>query len=151
MSTSRCVLAPSPASPRPAELTCVPAVCCCGQAPSKGKGFTGVMKRYGFKGGPASHGSSKFHRKPGSIGQTGQGKVHKGQKMAGRHGGKNATVFNLQVYKIDVQRNLVYLLGAVPGPQGGIVRMVDSKKATTNQQLSAMYDLPLPTWLVRSH
>jgi ribosomal protein L3 len=71
--------------------------------------------------------------------------------MAGRHGGKNATVFNLQVYKIDVQRNLVYLLGAVPGPQGGIVRMVDSKKATTNQQLSAMYDLPLPTWLVRSH
>jgi hypothetical protein len=108
------------------------------------------MKRHGFKGGPASHGSSKFHRKAGSIGQTGLGKVMKGKKMAGRHGGQNTTVFNLQVYKIDVQRNLVYLLGAVPGPQGGIVRMVDSKKATTNQQMSAMYDLPLPTWLVRS-
>ena len=106
------------------------------------------MKRHGFKGGPASHGSSKFHRKAGSIGVTGLGKVMKGKKMPGRHGGQNTTVFNLQVYKIDVQRNLVYLLGAVPGPQGGVVRMVDSKKATTNQQLSAMYDLPLPTWLV---
>ena len=69
--------------------------------------------------------------------------------MAGRMGGSNVTTFNLQVYKIDTERNLVYLLGAVPGPQGGIVRMVDSKKATTAEQMEALYDLPMPTWVVR--
>ena len=52
-----------------------------------------------------------------------------------------------QVYKIDVARNLVYLLGSVPGPQGGVVRMVDGTKASSAEQLDALYDLPMPTWL----
>jgi hypothetical protein len=67
------------------------------QGTSKGKGTTGVMKRWGFKGGPKSHGSSKFHRKGGSNGALGLGRVLKGKKMAGRMGNVNVTKFNLQV------------------------------------------------------
>lgn len=67
------------------------------QGLSKGKGTTGVMKRWGFKGGPKSHGATKFHRKGGSIGSVGPARVLKGRKMAGRSGAAKVTAFNLQV------------------------------------------------------
>ena len=82
---------------------------------SKGKGFQGVIKRYHFKGGPASHGA-KFHRGLGSTGQSSQpSKVFKGKKMPGRMGGNRVTVKSLKVLKIDLENNLIYLKGAVPG------------------------------------
>ncbi len=89
-----------------------------------GKGTQGVMKRWGFKGGPASHGCSKAHRKPGSIGQSTQpGRVFKGKKMAGRMGNKKKTVKNLRVMRVDDERNLVFVRGAVPGNSGRPVRV----------------------------
>lgn len=117
------------------------------QSRSKGKGTTGVMKRWGFKGGPASHGATKFHRKGGSSGALGPTRVLKGKKMSGRMGNENVTVFSLQVYKIDVVRQLLYLKGAVPGPGGGIVRVVDGRKGDRAEQIDALYDLPMPTWI----
>ncbi len=82
---------------------------------SKGKGFQGVVKRYGFGGGPATHGSM-FHRAPGSIGQSAQpSRVFKGTRLPGRMGGKRITVKHLRVVKVDEEKNLIYLRGAVPG------------------------------------
>jgi len=88
---------------------------------SKGKGFAGVMKRYGFAGGPAAHGSTS-HRRAGSIG-TGvtQSKVLKGHRMPGRMGGRRVTVRNLEVVKVDVDKNLLYLKGQVPGANNSYV------------------------------
>jgi len=95
---------------------------------SKGKGFQGVVKRWGFAGGPASHGSSKFHRGHGSMsGCQDPGKVWKGKKMAGRMGNRRVTVKNLEIYKIDPLHNLIYVRGAVPGPEKGWVRLTDAK------------------------
>jgi large subunit ribosomal protein L3 len=83
---------------------------------TKGKGFQGVMKRYGFDGGPRSHGASLFHRAPGGIGQsTWPGKVMKGKKMPGRMGNDKVTVQNLKVVKVDAENNLLLVKGAVPG------------------------------------
>ncbi len=88
---------------------------------SKGKGFAGVMKRWGFHGGPATHGCTT-PRSAGSVGAgTDPGRVLKGKKMAGRMGGKKCTVRNLDVIKIDNDRNLMFVKGAVPGPNGGYV------------------------------
>lgn len=96
---------------------------------SIGKGTQGVMKRWGFGGGPASHGNSKAHRKGGSIGMsTSPGKVFKGKKMAGRMGNERVTVHNLMVYRIDGERNLIYVRGAVPGNKGGWIRVRDAVK-----------------------
>lgn len=89
---------------------------------SKGKGFAGVMKRHGFHGGPASHGTERKHRTPGSIGAgTTPHHVLKGQKMAGRMGHDRVTVLNLEVVRVDPERNLILVKGAVPGPNGGLV------------------------------
>jgi large subunit ribosomal protein L3 len=89
---------------------------------SKGKGFAGVMKRHGFHGAPASHGTERKHRTPGSIGAgTTPHHVFKGQKMAGRMGHDRVTVLNLEVVRVDPERNLILVKGAVPGPNGGIV------------------------------
>ena len=89
---------------------------------SKGKGFTGVMKRWGFHGGPASHGAEKWHRRPGSIGQSADpSRVFKGTRMAGRAGFRKVTVKNLKVVKVESERNLLLLGGAIPGPNGGYV------------------------------
>ena len=89
---------------------------------SKGKGFAGVMKRHGFHGGPASHGTERKHRTPGSIGAgTTPHHVFKGQKMAGRMGHDRVTVLNLEVVRVDAERNLILVRGAVPGPNGGLV------------------------------
>jgi large subunit ribosomal protein L3 len=89
---------------------------------SKGKGFAGVMKRHGFHGAPGSHGTERKHRTPGSIGAgTTPHHVFKGQKMAGRMGHERVTVLNLEVVRVDPERNLILVKGAVPGPNGGLV------------------------------
>jgi large subunit ribosomal protein L3 len=88
---------------------------------TKGRGFQGVVKRHGFSGGPASHGNTR-HRKPGSIGPgTDPSRVLKGKKMPGQFGNVRHTETGLQVVKVDAERNLVYVRGAVPGPEQGIV------------------------------
>ena len=89
---------------------------------SKGRGFAGVVKRWGFHGGPKSHGQSDKHRGPGSIGAgTTPGRVWRGQKMAGHMGARNKTVRNLLVVLTDTDRNLLFVEGSVPGPRNGIV------------------------------
>ena len=88
---------------------------------SKGKGFQGVVKRHGFAGGRASHGSM-FHRAPGSIGASAfPSRVMKGMRMGGRMGGDQVTVKNLRVTKIDPENNLLYIRGAVPGGRNAVV------------------------------
>ena len=96
---------------------------------SKGKGFAGVMKRHGFGGGPGYHGSH-FHRAPGSIGQCATpSRVFKNKKMAGQYGNEKLTVLNLEIVKVDAEKNLIAVKGAVPGAKGGIVFVRDSVKA----------------------
>lgn len=88
---------------------------------SKGKGFSGVMKRWGFKGGKATHGA-ETHRAPGSIGASASpSRVFKDLPMAGRMGGKRVTVQNLEVVQADLERNLLVVKGSVPGPRNGII------------------------------
>lgn len=99
------------------------------QGTTKGNGFTGVMKRWGFKGQPASHGVSLTHRSLGSTGACqNPGKVWKGKKMAGKTGNINCTQHNLRVFKIDPQRDLVWILGHVPGNAGDYVMLNDANK-----------------------
>lgn len=94
---------------------------------SIGKGTQGVMKRWGFKGGPASHGCSKAHRKAGSIGMsTKPGRVFKGKKMAGRMGNDRKTVQSLMVFRVDNERNLIFVRGPVPGKSGNWVVVRDA-------------------------
>jgi large subunit ribosomal protein L3 len=89
---------------------------------TKGKGFAGVMKRHGFHGLRASHGVQRKHRSPGSIGGCATpGRVFKGMKMAGRMGGVRQTTQSLEVAGVDVERGLLLIKGAVPGPKGGLV------------------------------
>jgi large subunit ribosomal protein L3 len=88
---------------------------------SKGKGFAGVMKRHGFHGHPASHGHKDSARAPGSIGAGGVQRVIKGMRMAGRMGGDRVTVKNVQVVKVDAEKGILYLKGAVPGARNGLV------------------------------
>lgn len=88
---------------------------------SKGKGFQGVVKRHGFHGGPKTHGQKNRWRAPGSIGSTAPQHVFPGKKMAGRMGGVQVTVANLQVAGLDGK--IIYLSGAVPGVRGGIVKI----------------------------
>lgn len=89
---------------------------------SLGKGFAGVQKRWNFGGGRASHGNSLSHRVPGSIGQRqSPGRVFKGKKMAGHMGSDRVTALNLDLVKIDVERNLLLVKGAVPGHKGADV------------------------------
>ena len=89
---------------------------------TKGKGTAGVMKRHGFRGLGASHGTQRKHRSPGSIGGCATpGRVFKGLRMAGRMGGVRQTTQNLTVHAVDAERGLILIKGAVPGPRGGIV------------------------------
>lgn len=89
---------------------------------TKGKGTAGVMKRHGFKGVSASHGSHRNHRKPGSIGGASTpSRVFRGIKMAGRMGNATMTVQNLRVQAVDVEKGLILVKGAVPGNKGGFV------------------------------
>jgi large subunit ribosomal protein L3 len=88
---------------------------------TKGRGFQGVVKRWGFHGGPNTHGNTK-HRRPGSIGPgTDPSRVIKGKKMPGHYGAERHTQIGLRVEKIDMERNLIYVRGPVPGPKTGIV------------------------------
>ncbi|MCT2087699.1 MULTISPECIES: 50S ribosomal protein L3 [Micrococcus] len=89
---------------------------------TKGKGFAGAMKRHGFAGVGASHGQHKNHRKPGSVGGASTpGRVFKGQRMPGRMGNVRQTTQNLTLHAIDVEKNLLLIKGAVPGPKGQVV------------------------------
>jgi large subunit ribosomal protein L3 len=98
---------------------------------TKGKGTAGVMKRHGFHGVGASHGAHRNHRKPGSIGGASTpGRVFKGMKMAGRMGHVRQTTQNLTVHAVDVERGLLLIKGAVPGPKGGIVLVTTAAKLT---------------------
>lgn len=91
---------------------------------SRGKGFTGVMKRWGFHGGPKTHGQSDRQRAPGSIGATTTpGRVLKGKKMAGRSGGETVTIKNLKVLEVDGSTNLLVLKGAIVGPKNGLLKI----------------------------
>ncbi|MHB1610125.1 MAG: 50S ribosomal protein L3 [Sulfobacillus sp.] len=95
---------------------------------SKGKGFAGVIKRWGFHRGPMSHGS-KYHRRVGSLGSRtsgGGGRVHPGRKMPGHMGHRRVTVLKLQVVRVDSDRNLLLVRGAVPGPKGSLVMVRES-------------------------
>jgi len=88
---------------------------------SKGRGFQGVVHRYGFAGGPASHGSTR-HRRPGSIGPgTNPSRVLKGKKMPGHHGAARHTELGLTVVRVDSEQNLLFIRGAVPGARNAIV------------------------------
>lgn len=88
---------------------------------SKGKGFAGAMKRHGFGGQRDSHGVSLMHRAVGSIGTSGVGRVWKGKRMPGRMGGERVTIRGLSVIRVDPERHLLLIKGAVPGPRGGLV------------------------------
>ncbi|HVF08653.1 MAG TPA: 50S ribosomal protein L3 [Actinomycetota bacterium] len=95
---------------------------------SKGKGFQGVVKRHGFRGGRATHGSM-FHRAPGSIGASSfPSRVYPGMRAAGRMGGKRNTAKNLRVVQVDAERNVILVSGAVPGATGSYVSIRRAKK-----------------------
>lgn len=98
---------------------------------SKGRGFTGVIKRHGFKGGKASHGVHEYHRHGGSIGMSSfPARVVLGKKMPGQYGNRQVTVQNLRVVQINKEKNLVFIEGAVPGATGGklIIKKAVKKK-----------------------
>lgn len=117
---------------------------------SKGKGFQGGMKRHGFRGMPASHGTSLSHRALGSTGNCQDpGRVFKGKKMAGRMGADRITTQNLRVVKIDRGRDLVYLAGNVPGQNGAFGELQDAVKKPlwrTDKVLGGLERPPLPTF-----
>ena len=97
---------------------------------SKGKGFAGVVKRHNFRTQDASHGNSLSHRAPGSIGQCQTpGRVFKGKKMSGHLGDERVTTQNLEVVRVDAERNLLLIKGAVPGAAGGTVMVRPASKA----------------------
>ncbi len=99
-------------------------------ATSKGKGMAGVVKRHGFKGLSASHGTKRKHRAPGSIGGCAYpGRVFKGVRMAGRMGGERTTMANLTLHGVDTDRGLLLIKGAVPGPAGGLVLVRNAVKS----------------------
>ena len=101
-----------------------------------GKGFAGAMKRWNFKGLRATHGVSVSHRSHGSTGQRQDpGKVFKGKKMAGHMGQENITTLNLTVFRVDVERGLILIKGAVPGTEGGFVKIRDAIKKAPPQGL----------------
>ncbi|NLC07779.1 MAG: 50S ribosomal protein L3 [Syntrophomonadaceae bacterium] len=95
---------------------------------SKGKGFAGGIKRHGFHRGPMKHGS-KYHRRPGSLAAKGPGRVFKGRKLPGHLGAVRVTVQNLEVVRVDAERNLLLLKGAVPGPRRGLLVVKSAVKA----------------------
>ena len=97
---------------------------------SKGRGFSGVMKRHNFSGQGASHGNHKKHRAPGSIGACATpARVFKGMRMAGQSGNSRVTTLNLEVVEGDAERNLLLVKGSVPGPNGGLVFVRNATKS----------------------
>lgn len=105
---------------------------------TKGRGFTGVIARHNFKSQRASHGNSLSHNAPGSIGQNqSPGRVFKGKKMAGHYGNTRQTIQNLQVIRVDLERNLLLIKGAVPGAPGGTVIVTPAVKIHTKSTVAA--------------
>jgi len=99
------------------------------QATSKGMGFQGVMKKHNFHGRPRSHGTHESFRGPGSIGNhTTPGRVVKGRKMPGQMGNVKVNVQNLSIYKVDKEKNLLYVKGMIPGAKGAIITVRDAVK-----------------------
>jgi large subunit ribosomal protein L3 len=97
---------------------------------TKGKGFAGSMKRHNFKGQGASHGAHKVHRAPGAIGACATpARVFKGKRLPGRMGGDQVTMMNLDVVRVDAERNVVMVRGAVPGPKGALLVMREAVKS----------------------
>ena len=106
-----------------------------------GKGFAGVMKRWNFGGLRASHGVSVSHRSHGSTGQRQDpGKVFKGKKMAGHMGDKSRTMHNLEVIKSDLENNLLYLKGSIPGSKNSTVFLRESVKNVTRKTIKEKHD-----------
>ncbi|NXE05280.1 RM03 protein, partial [Lophotis ruficrista] len=95
-----------------------------------GKGFQGVMKRWGFKGQPASHGQTKTHRRPGAISTNKASKVYRGKKMPGKMGNIYRTSFGLKVWRINTKHDIIYVNGSVPGHTNCLVKVRDSKLPT---------------------
>ena len=89
---------------------------------TKGKGFQGVVKRHGYSKGPMSHGS-RFHRAPGSIGSVDAQRVFKGKKLPGRMGDKTVTIQNLEIVRVDAERNLLLIKGNVPGARKSLIQV----------------------------
>ncbi|MBO1582477.1 MULTISPECIES: 50S ribosomal protein L3 [Bacillus] len=96
---------------------------------SKGKGFQGAIKRHGQSRGPMSHGS-RYHRRPGSMGPVAPNRVFKGKKLAGRMGGDQVTVQNLEIVQVDTERNLLLVKGNVPGAKKSLVVVQGAVKAS---------------------
>ncbi|HEK9103156.1 50S ribosomal protein L3 [Bacillus pfraonensis] len=96
---------------------------------SKGKGFQGAIKRHGQSRGPMSHGS-RYHRRPGSMGPVAPNRVFKGKKLAGRMGGDQVTVQNLEIVQVDAERNLLLVKGNVPGAKKSLVVVQGAVKAS---------------------
>jgi len=91
---------------------------------SKGRGFAGVMKRYDFAGGRATHGAEKVHRQMGSTGQCQwPGRVFPGKKMPGHYGNERVTTQNLEVVRVDEEQNRILVRGAIPGSRNGLVEL----------------------------
>ena len=100
------------------------------QGTSKGKGFQGVIKRHGQHRGPMGHGSM-YHRRPGSMGSTSTpGRVFKGKKLPGHMGRVTVTIQNLDVVKVDMDKNVLLIKGSVPGPKGAILKVKSTVKAS---------------------
>lgn len=99
---------------------------------SKGKGFAGGIKRWNFHRGPMAHGS-KYHRAPGSLGFRRAGRVPKGRRLPGRLGGERVTIQSLKVVRVDTDRNLILIRGAVPGAKGALVLIRDAVKAAAKR------------------
>lgn len=95
---------------------------------SKGKGFAGTIKRWNFAQGPMSHGS-KNHRRPASSGAKGPARTFKGKKAPGQMGGERVTIQNLEIVRVDLEKNLLLIKGAVPGPKKGLVMVKNAVKA----------------------
>jgi large subunit ribosomal protein L3 len=95
---------------------------------SKGKGFAGAIKRHNQSRGPMAHGS-RYHRRPGSLGSINPGRVFKGQTLPGRMGGERVTVQNLDIVKVDTERNLLLVKGSVPGPKNSFVTVKTAVKS----------------------
>ncbi|MBO8126524.1 MAG: 50S ribosomal protein L3 [Firmicutes bacterium] len=94
---------------------------------SKGKGFSGVIKRWNFNRGPMSHGSM-YHRRVGSLGATDPARVFKNRKMPGRYGHEQVTISNLEVVKVDPEKNMLLLKGSVPGNKGSLLYIKETSK-----------------------
>jgi len=117
---------------------------------SKGRGFQGVVKRHGFHGHPASHGHKDQLRMPGSIGSKRQGPVAPGKRMAGRMGGDQITVKNLEVIEVDAAKGVIAVKGAVPGARGGLIMLIgpgemELKTAALPVEVQVAEEIPVVT------